>query len=153
MQELVLALAEVSSSSRGAQYHTNATFSRRYEHHPTYQLPAPVVADDSGRREGEPPLVPDDVAPVVKEANVDDDMEDDDDDPDKYFNTAYDDGGLMAQDDEDSGYERGDDDLMLPDLPEPERPKAECKKSLFKRTSRETPQMPPVPSNPPRPVH
>ena len=40
--------------------------------------------------------MPDDVAPVVKEANVDDDMEDDDDDPDKYFNTAYDDGGLMA---------------------------------------------------------
>ena len=38
MQELVLALAEVSFSSRGAQYHTNATFSRRYEHHPTYQI-------------------------------------------------------------------------------------------------------------------
>ena len=106
---------------------------------PPTKLPAPVVAGDSGRREGEPPLVPDDVAPVVKEANVDDDMEDDDDDPDKYFNTAYDDGGLMAQDDEDSGYEHGDDDLMLPDLPEPERPKAECKKSLFKRSSQETP--------------
>ena len=45
----------------------------------------------------------------------------------------------MAQDDEDSGYERGDVDLMLPDLPEPERPKAECKKSLFKRSSQETP--------------
>ena len=41
----------------------------------------------------------------------------------------------MAQDGEDSGYEHGDDDLMLPDLPEPERPKAECKKSLFKRSS------------------
>ena len=106
---------------------------------PPTTLPAPVVASDSGRREGEPPLVPDDVAPVVKEANVDDDMEDDDDDPDKYFNTAYDDGGLMAQDGEDSGYEHGDDDLMLPDLPEPERPKAECKKSLFKRSSQETP--------------
>ena len=45
----------------------------------------------------------------------------------------------MAQDGEDSGYERGDDDLMLPDLPEPECPKAECKKSLFKRSSQETP--------------
>ena len=45
----------------------------------------------------------------------------------------------MAQDDKDSGYERGDDDLMLPDLPEPDRPKAECKKSLFKRSSQETP--------------
>ena len=45
--------------------------------------------------------MPDDVAPAVKEANVDDDMEDDDDDdPDKYFNTAYDDEGLMARDDE-----------------------------------------------------
>ena len=83
--------------------------------------------------------MPDDVASAVKEANVDDDMEDDDDDPDKYFNTAYDDGGLMAQDDEDSGYERGDDDLMLPALPEPEHPKAECKKSLFKRSLQETP--------------
>ena len=93
------------------------------------------MVSDCGRCEGEPPLVPDDVAPAVKEANVDDDMEDDDDDPDKYFNTACDDGRLMAQDDEDSGYERGDVDLMLPDLPEPERPKAECKKSLFKRSS------------------
>ena len=72
----------------------------------------------------------DDVAPVVKEANVDDDMEDDDEDPYKYFNTAYDDGGLMTQDDEDSGYECGDDDLMLPDLPEQESPKAKLKKSL-----------------------
>ena len=45
----------------------------------------------------------------------------------------------MAQDDKDSGYEHGDDDLMLPDLPEPERPKEECKKSLFKQTSQETP--------------
>ena len=61
--------------------------------------------------------------------------EDDDDDPNKYFNITYDDGGLMAQDGEDSGYEHGDDDLMLPDLPELERPKAECKKSLFKRSS------------------
>ena len=63
---------------------------------PPTKLPAPVVASDSGRREGESPLVLDDVAPAVKEANVDDDMEDDDDDPGKYFNTAYDDGGLMA---------------------------------------------------------
>ena len=46
-------------------------------------------------------------------------MEEDDDDPNKYFNTAYDDGRLMARYDEDSGYERGYDDLMLPDLPEP----------------------------------
>ena len=83
--------------------------------------------------------MPDDVAPAVKEANVYDDMEDDDDDPNKYFNTAYDDGGLMAQDGEDSGYEHGDDDLMLPDLLEPKHPKAECKKSLFKRSLQEMP--------------
>ena len=81
--------------------------------------------------------MPDDVAPV-EEANADDFMEEEDDDPLKYINTAYDDGGLMAQD-YDSGYEHGDDDLMLPDLPEPERPKAECKKSLFMRSSQETP--------------
>ena len=70
----------------------------------------------------------------MEEENADDDMEEDDDDPLNYINTAYDDGELMAQD-YDSGYERGDDDLMLPDLLEPERPKAECKKSLFKQSS------------------
>ena len=43
-------------------------------------------------------------------------MEDDDADPDKYFNTTYADVGLMAQDGEDSGYEHGDDDLMMPDF-------------------------------------
>lgn len=106
---------------------------------PPTKLLAPLMVGDSVRREGEPPLVPDDVAPIVEEANVDDAMEEEDDDPDKYFNTAYDDGGLMAQAEEDSGYEHGDDDLMLPHLPEPERPKAECKKSLFKRSLQETP--------------
>ena len=65
-------------------------------------------------------------------------MEEDDDDTFKYFNIAYDNGGLMARD-YDSGYERGDDDLMLLDLPEPERPKPECKKSLFKPSLQETP--------------
>ena len=84
---------------------------------PPTKLPAPVVAGDSERREGEPPLVQDDIAPIVEEANVDDDMEEEYDDPLKYFNTAYDDGGLMAQAKEDSGYEHGDDVLMLPDLP------------------------------------
>ncbi|XP_073360718.1 uncharacterized protein [Aegilops tauschii subsp. strangulata] len=47
---------------------------------PPTKLPAPVVAGDSGRCEGEPPLVPDDGAPV-EEANVDDFMEEEDDDP------------------------------------------------------------------------
>ena len=98
MQELVLALAEVSSLSRSAQYHANATFSRRYQHHPATKLPAPVVVGDSGRREGEPPLVPDVVTPVVEEANADDYLEEDDDDPLNYINIAYDDGGLMARD-------------------------------------------------------
>ena len=58
---------------------------------PPTALPAPIVAGDSGRREGEPPLVPDDGAPV-EEANVDDFMEEEDDDPLKYINNAYDDG-------------------------------------------------------------
>ena len=120
---------------------------------PPTTLPAPIVASDSERREGESPLVPNDVASAVKQANVDDDMEDDDDDPDKYFNTAYDDGGLMAQDGEDSAYERGDDDLMLPDLPEPERPKAECKKSLFKWSSQEPTLDAAYTQQPPGPVH
>ena len=99
---------------------------------PPTQLPVPVVAGDSGRREGEPPLVPDDVAPV-EEANADDVMEEDDDDPNQYINTAYDDAR-----DNDSGYEHGDD-LMLPDLSESKRPKASCKKSLFMRSSQGTP--------------
>ena len=83
---------------------------------PPTQLPAPDVAGDNRRREGEPPLVPDDVAPV-EEANADDVMEEDGGDPLKNINTAYDDGGLMAQD-YDSGYEHGGD-LMLPNLPKP----------------------------------
>ena len=40
---------------------------------PPTQLHAPVMAGDSRRREGGPPLVTDDVAPV-EEANVDDVM-------------------------------------------------------------------------------
>ena len=63
---------------------------------PPTKLPTPVMVGDSGRREGEPPLVLDHVAPVVEEANVDDDTAEDGDAPDKYFNTTYDDGGLMA---------------------------------------------------------
>ena len=62
------------------------------------KLPAPVGARDCGRHEAEPPLVPDDVALVVEEANADDFMEEDDDDPLNYINIAYDDGGLMARD-------------------------------------------------------
>lgn len=74
----------------------------------------------------------DDVAPV-KETNVDDVMEDDDDkDPNQYINTDCDDAQQY-----DSDYERADE-LIMPDLPEPEHPTADCKKSLFMRSSEET---------------
>ena len=75
----------------------------------------------------------DDVAPVEK-ANVDDVMEEDDDeDPNQYINTGCDDAQQYNSD-----YE-GADELMMPDLPEPECPTADCKKSLFMRSLEETP--------------
>ena len=64
---------------------------------------------DSGRGEEEAPLVADDVA-------IDED--EDDDDTQQYLNTgAYDDGGLMAQQYEYSGFERHE---SVPELPPPE---------------------------------
>jgi hypothetical protein len=97
------------------------------------QLAAPVVPGDSGRREEEAPLVADDVA-AVEEAM--DDVMDEDDDPLRFINTGgYGDGGLMAQQ-YDSGFER---DELMPELPEQERLKADCKKSLFMQSSEDTP--------------
>ena len=73
------------------------------------QLASPVVPGDSGRGEEEAPLVADDIA-------IDED--EDDDDTQQYLNTgAYDDGGLMAQQYEYSGFERHE---SVPELPPPE---------------------------------
>ena len=96
MQELVLAWTKTLLRVEEPSITPTTTSQEGMNTTPPTKLPAPVVAGDSGQREGEPPLVLDHVAPAVEEANVDDDMEDDDDDPDKYFNTAYDDGGFMA---------------------------------------------------------
>ena len=100
---------------------------------PPTQLPPSVVLGESGRREEGGPTVPvaDHVAPV--EEDMDDDMEVDD--PLRYINTGYDDGGMMSQP-YDSGYEREDE---MHDVPEPERPRVECKKSLFMQSSQDTP--------------
>lgn len=76
--------------------------------------------------------MPDDVAPV-EETNADDVMEEDADDRNQYLNIGCDDAR-----DYDSGYERVDE-LMMPDLPEPERPMADYKKSIFMQSSHETP--------------
>ena len=73
---------------------------------PPTQLASAVVLGDSGRGEEEAPLVADDVA-------IDED--EDDDDTQQYLNTgAYDDGGLMAQQYEYSGFERHE---SVPELP------------------------------------
>lgn len=74
---------------------------------PLTQLASLVVSGDSGRGEEEAPLVADDVA-ATKEAMHDiDAIDEDDDDTLQYLNNgAYDDGGLMAQQYEYSGFER-----------------------------------------------
>ena len=75
----------------------------------------------------------DDVTPIEEAM---DDVMDEDDDPLWFINTGdYDDGGLMAQQ-YDSGFER---DELMPELPEQERLKADCKKSLFMQSSQDTP--------------
>ena len=79
---------------------------------PPTQLASPVVPGEE-----EAPLVADDVA-AVEEA-MHDAIDEDDDDPLQYLNTgAYDDGGIMAQQYEYSGFER---DELVPELTEDER--------------------------------
>lgn len=90
----------------------------------------------------------DDVAPV-EEANVDDVMEEeDDDDPNQYINIGCDDAQQY-----DLHYERAVV-WMMPDLPEPECPTADCKRLSSCDPRRRCLQMPPLPSkNNTRVVH
>ena len=91
---------------------------------PPIQLASPVMPGEE-----ESLLVADDVT-VVEEAMHD--AIDEDDDPLQYLNiSSYDDGGLMAQQ-YDSGFEH---DELMPELPELDRIKADCKKSLFLQSS------------------
>ena len=76
---------------------------------PPTQLASPIVLGDNILGEEEAPLVADDIA-------IDED--DDDDDTQQYLNTgSYDDGALMAQQYEYSGFERHE---SVPELPPPE---------------------------------
>jgi hypothetical protein len=78
------------------------------------------VPGDSGRGEEEGPLVADDVAAIEEVMHDIDAIDEDEDDNDtlQYLNTgAYDDGGLMAQQYEYSGFERHE---SVPELPEDE---------------------------------
>jgi hypothetical protein len=68
------------------------------------------------------------------EEDMDGDM--DEDDPLRYINTGYDDAEMMSQPPYDSGYKREDE---MHDAQEPERPRVECKKSLFMQSSQDTP--------------
>ena len=98
---------------------------------PPIQLPTSVLVGQSGREGGPTVPVADHVAPVDEQ----DDMEEDDD-MDQYINTGYDRGPY------DSGYDHERDDppdTEMPDLPEKERPPVECKKSLFRQSSQDTP--------------
>lgn len=107
---------------------------------PTQLLPLSVLPSESGRsKEGGPTiLVADHVAPM--DEGIDDDMEEDD--PLRYINTAYDEGGMMSHP-YDSGYDLGEcedqDAEMHEDVPKKERPRVECKKSLFMQSSQDTP--------------
>jgi hypothetical protein len=65
---------------------------------------------------------------------MDDEMEEN---PLRFLNTgAYDDGQMMSQP-YDSGYEHADEEMD--DVPGQERPRVDCKKSLFMQSSQDTP--------------
>ena len=81
------------------------------------QLASAVVLGDSGRGEEEAPLVADEVTAVEEAMHDIDAIDEDEDDDDtlQYLNTgAYDDGGLMAQQYEYSGFEHHDSAPQLP---------------------------------------
>ena len=99
---------------------------------PPMQLPAPVVPGESGgRREEGGPIVDDVIAPV--EQGMDDEM--DEDDPLRFLNTGgYDhDLEMMNQSYDDSSYQHANEEMD--DVPGQERPRVDCKKSLFMQSS------------------
>jgi hypothetical protein len=61
-------------------------------------------------------------------------------DPLRFLNTGAYDGDLdmMSQPYDDSGYQHADEDMD--DLPGQERPSRDCKKSLFMKSSQDTPE-------------
>ena len=75
------------------------------------------------------------IAPV--EQRMDDEM---DEDPLRFLNTSAYDGDLdmMSQPYEESGYQHADEDMD--DLPDQESPSRDCKKSLFMKSSHDTPE-------------
>lgn len=97
---------------------------------PPIQLAPSLLVGQCGREGGPTVPVADHVAPVDEQ----DDMEEDDD-LNQYINTGYD--GCPF----DSGYDRERDDpnTEMPDPPEKERPPIDCKKSLFRQSSQDTP--------------
>ena len=103
---------------------------------PPTQLPAPVVPGESGRRrdEGGAIVLADVIGPV--EQRMDDETEVD---PMDFLNTnAYDcDIDMMSQPYDESGYQLANEDMD--DMPGQGRT-MDCKKSLFMKSSQDTPE-------------
>ena len=104
---------------------------------PPTQLPAPVVPGESGGRhdEGGAIVLADVICPV--EQRMDDETEVD---PMGFLNTnAYDcDIDMMSQPYDESGYQHANEDMD--DMPGQEGRSRDCKKSLFMKSSQDTPE-------------
>ena len=104
---------------------------------PPTQLPAPVVPGESGGRhdEGGAIVLADVISPV--EQRMDDETEVD---PMDFLNTnAYDcDIDMMSQPYDESGYQLANEDMD--DMPGQEGRSRDCKKSLFMKSSQDTPE-------------
>ena len=104
---------------------------------PPTQLPAPVVPGESGGRhdEGGAIVLADVISPV--EQRMDDETEVG---PMDYLNTnAYDcDIDMMSQPYDESGYQLANEDMD--DMPGQEGRSRDCKKSLFMKSSQDTPE-------------
>ena len=103
---------------------------------PPTQLPGHVVLSESGGRhdEGGAIVLADVIGPV--EQRMDDEMED----PMAFLNTSAYEGDLdmMSQPYDESGYQHANEDMD--DLPGLERRSRDCKKSLFMKSSQDTPE-------------
>ena len=102
---------------------------------PPTQLPAPIVPGESGGRHDEGGAIV--LADVPVEQRMDDETEVD---PMDYLNTnAYDcDIDMMSQPYDESGYQLANEDMD--DMPGQEGRSRDCKKSLFMKSSQDTPE-------------
>ena len=106
---------------------------------PPTQLSAPIVPGESGGRhdEGGAIVLADVIGPV--EQRMDDETEEMED-PMGFLNTNVHEGDIdmMSQPYDESGYQHANEDMD--DLPGQERHSRDCKKSLFMKSSQDTPE-------------